>query len=319
MAYAILRAEKLKTMGSIGGSLAHNYRTRDTPNAVPERMHLNVHAMESADEVRAAIVARLPVKRRSDAVLCIEYFIGASPEYFTGADPKGESYFSTAVEWLKERHGAENVISTSVHLDETSPHLVAYVLPIDKQGKLNAKAFLGGRAKLSAMQTDFASRVQKYGLERGIEGSKAKHQSIKQYYAAIKAGSCSPSHITPEAIEPRVLEKTSLLAKAVGRGDLVESPGMVAERLTEAVNRNFADVFAKASESTHNKRKAKEALDTAKALRKRLDAAEGPFKGLSKGQMQQILAMAAQFQQDNKLARAQHKAEINLPQNGVKR
>ena len=33
MAFAILRAEKLKTMGNIGGSLAHNYRTIDTPNA----------------------------------------------------------------------------------------------------------------------------------------------------------------------------------------------------------------------------------------------------------------------------------------------
>ena len=33
MAFAILRAEKLKTMGEYWGSLAHNYRTIDTPNA----------------------------------------------------------------------------------------------------------------------------------------------------------------------------------------------------------------------------------------------------------------------------------------------
>jgi len=125
MAYAILRTEKLKTMGNIGGSLAHNYRTRETPNAVPERLHLNTHDMASADEVKAAIVARLPEKRRSDAVLCVEYFIGASPDYFDGTDPKGERYFATAVEWLKERHGADNVVATSVHHDETSPHLGA--------------------------------------------------------------------------------------------------------------------------------------------------------------------------------------------------
>ena len=37
MAFAILRAEKLKTMGNIGGSLAHNYRTIDTPNANPSQ------------------------------------------------------------------------------------------------------------------------------------------------------------------------------------------------------------------------------------------------------------------------------------------
>lgn len=33
MAFAILRVEKLKTHQNIAGSLAHNYRTRETPNA----------------------------------------------------------------------------------------------------------------------------------------------------------------------------------------------------------------------------------------------------------------------------------------------
>jgi len=171
MSYAILRTEKLKSMGNIGGSLAHNYRTRDTPNAIPERLHLNTHDMANADDVKAAIVERLPKKRRSDAVLCIEYFIGASPDYFDGSDPRGERYFASAVQWLKELHGANNVVSTSVHHDETSPHLVAYVVPLDQSGKLNAKSFLGGRQKLTAMQTDFAQAMRSHGLERGIEGS----------------------------------------------------------------------------------------------------------------------------------------------------
>jgi hypothetical protein len=53
------------------------------------------------------------------------------------------SFFKTSVEWLKQKHGAENVISTSIHRDETTPHIVAYVVPIDSQGKLNAREFLG--------------------------------------------------------------------------------------------------------------------------------------------------------------------------------
>ena len=40
MVFAILRAEKLKTMGNIGGSLAHNYRSIETPNADPSKRHL---------------------------------------------------------------------------------------------------------------------------------------------------------------------------------------------------------------------------------------------------------------------------------------
>ncbi len=309
MAYAILRTEKLKTMGNIGGSLAHNYRTRETHNAVPERRHLNTHDMASADEVKAAIVARLPEKRRSDAVLCVEYFIGASPDYFTSTDPKGERYFATALEWLKERHGAENVVATSVHHDETSPHLVAYVVPLDDQGKLNAKAFLGGRAKLTAMQTDFAQAVSAHGLERGIEGSKAKHQSIKQYYAAVEQGTRERATISPNSVEPRVLEKASLLGRTIGRGDLVESPEMIAERLTKAVNKGFAGTVAKASESAQNERRAKEAQDTAKGLIKRLEALQEPFKGLSKAQMAEVVQLALKLQQENTKAKEQSKSK----------
>lgn len=276
MAYAILRTEKLKTMGNIGGSLAHNYRTRDTPNAVPERLHLNTHDMASADEVKAAIVAQLPEKRRSDAVLCVEYFIGASPDYFTDADPKGERYFATAVEWLKERHGADNVVATSVHHDETSPHLVAYVVPLDKDGKLNAKAFLGGRAKLTAMQTDFARAVGQHGLERGIEGSKAKHQSIRDYYAKVQqAESAELPKITPDDLTPKKSRGEGLLGR-VGLQSYVETPEGIADRLNAKVSEATKAYRAKAAEASQARKEAQTARkaldDQQKALKPFLDA-----------------------------------------------
>lgn len=182
MAYAILRAEKLKSFGEIGGSLAHTFRTRETPNADPARFLENEHGGPTdAQAIQQAIRDRLPEKYRSDAVLCIEYLVTASPDHFKRDD--GRQYFEDAKVWLIERHGVENVISTHVHRDETSPHLVAYVVPRDGD-KLNAKKFLGGRAILSQMQSDFAQNVgRKHHLERGIEGSKAQHQTIREYYA----------------------------------------------------------------------------------------------------------------------------------------
>lgn len=186
MAYAILRTAKLKTMGSISSSLSHTYRTRKTTNADPERQKKNQHSMVSPETVLEAIKDQIPEKHRSDAVLCVEYLITASPEYFEYGDTEGARYFDTALQWLRDKHGKENVIAHSVHHDETSPHLIAYVVPLDNNGKLNAKAFLGGKAKLSAMQSDFAKTVSKHGLERGIEGSTATHQEIKTYYAKIK-------------------------------------------------------------------------------------------------------------------------------------
>lgn len=67
---------------------------------------------------------------------------------------------------------------TGIQLDETTPHLVVYVVPIDKKGKLNCR-HLNGRDKMTAMQTDFANVAgAKYGLQRGQEGSKAKHEEV---------------------------------------------------------------------------------------------------------------------------------------------
>ena len=186
MSYAILRTAKLKTVGNIIGSLSHNYRTRETPNSNPSLVSKNLHVLTTQREAAEAIRKRIPVKHRKDAVLCIEYMITASPEFFAeGGDSK--AYFETAYAWLQAKHGAENVITATIHMDETTPHMAAYVVPLDESGKLNAKKFLGGRDKLSQMQTDFANHVAEFGLDRGVKGSKAKHTSIKEYYSRLNA------------------------------------------------------------------------------------------------------------------------------------
>ncbi|WP_171254563.1 plasmid recombination protein, partial [Acinetobacter baumannii] len=81
MAYAILRVQKLKTMGDIGGSISHNYRTRYTPNADPSKTVNNEHDLQTAAEALEAIKGRIPEKHRKDAVLCVEHLITASPEW----------------------------------------------------------------------------------------------------------------------------------------------------------------------------------------------------------------------------------------------
>jgi hypothetical protein len=144
------------------------------------------------------------------------------------------------------------VIATAVHRDETSPHLVAYVVPLDDQGKLNAKAFLGGKAKLSAMQTDFADSVgRKHGLERGLEGSKATHTSIREYYGRVNGAQPDMPSVKPP--EPKLSERVNMTAYG--------------ERVTEhALNElapHIRQLRAKAAEAESAKREAKSARSEA--------------------------------------------------------
>lgn len=188
MNYCILRIKKLTSFGSIAGSAKHTFREIPTPNADASRTHLNwTSGAQTSAEVCAAIMAALPAKRRKDAVLCIEYLFTATPEWFESTPEKAHcDYVDGALAWLRQRHGAANIVCLNLQLDEKSPHLVAYVVPLTKDGRLSAKDFLGGRAKLSAMQTDFWTTVGRpAGLDRGLEGSTAKHTTAKQYSAAL--------------------------------------------------------------------------------------------------------------------------------------
>ena len=187
MSYAILRAKKLKEWGNICASLEHNFRERLTPNADSHKTAQNVHiGAKNTEEVRKAIQTALPPKFRSDCVKCVEYLITASPEWFAEHDEREhQRYFERSIEWLKERHGAENIKCISIHNDESTPHLVAYIVPLDERGKLNAKKWLGGKKLLAEMQSNFADRVAEFGLNRGIEGSKAKHERVRRFYGEI--------------------------------------------------------------------------------------------------------------------------------------
>lgn len=206
-AYCILRTEKLTSFGSIVGSTMHTFREIPTPNADHTRMHLNkTWGAQTSLAVRQAITARLPAKRRKDAVLAIEYLITASPEWFKTVSAKQQNaYFGAAVKWLEARHGKDNVVCVNMQLDETSPHMVAYVAPLTKDGRLSAKDFLGGRKVLSEMQSEFWEKVGKpVGLQRGVEGAKATHTTAKQYAAALQK---NPTLAAPTPPAPTIADR----------------------------------------------------------------------------------------------------------------
>ncbi|EXX76574.1 hypothetical protein RirG_031960 [Rhizophagus irregularis DAOM 197198w] len=258
--FAILRTAKLKSFGNVGGSLSHTYRTRETTNADPDRCNDNEHSHNSPAEVMQVLRDRLPDKYRKDAVIGLEYFVGASPQWFDAKTrEQQDAYFHESIEWLQQRHGKENVVGWSIHRDETSPHLVAYVVPMSDRGTLNAKQWTGGAATLSKMQTDFAKNVgARNDLERGIEGSKAHHQTIKGFYAQIgQAG--QQIIVSPAMTEPKVLKKNLFSTE-------YETPETVAQRVTGAVQRAYTPTIEQAKLAVSERRRADEMTRTAEAL-----------------------------------------------------
>lgn len=198
MSYLILRTEKLRGWGSIKAMSAHHDRSRETLNADPDRIIENrtfVGTGDPAVDVRNRI-EESGAALRNDSVLAIEVLMTASPEWWAESDEDQEQEFCwRSVEWTQRHFGRANLVSAILHRDESTPHMHLVVVPVDdskrKRGpscRLNAKRWLGGKAKLSAMQTSAAEAFNDLGLERGIEGSKARHTTVRQFYGEITRG-----------------------------------------------------------------------------------------------------------------------------------
>lgn len=180
MAYAICRVTKLTHSGNIAASIAHAKRERETPNADQDRTPEN-EIIINGDAEKIQSMAE-PAMTRKDNVKCVELMLTASPEFFDGKNPAQiDEWKDRSMEWVGEKFGRENVALAIMHRDEQTPHLSVYVVPI-VDGKLNAKAHLGGREKMQKLQDGYHKAVQSLGLTRGERGSVAKHQEVKKYY-----------------------------------------------------------------------------------------------------------------------------------------
>jgi len=127
--YAVMRFNKLKTMGQASSRGAHNERTRITPNADEERRGENERLAGSGDW-RADVQARLDdaPKIRANAVLALDYVFTASREFFERGDEREraarlDEWRDRTMAWLRGQFGEANVVAAILHRDELTPHI----------------------------------------------------------------------------------------------------------------------------------------------------------------------------------------------------
>ncbi|MDD2285515.1 MAG: MobV family relaxase, partial [Paludibacter sp.] len=216
MGCAVLHLEK--TSGTDSAMSAHIERTIAPKNADPERTHLNRELIKFPDTVRnrtEAIQHRLEnagLQRKigKNQVRAIRILLTGSPEEMQRIDADGKlnEWCDDNLRWLGETYGKENIVSAVLHLDESTPHIHATLVPIvtserrkktsEEQVKkqyrkknpnaprLSADDVMT-RIKLKEYQDKYALAMSKYGLQRGIDGSEARHVSTSQYYRELFA------------------------------------------------------------------------------------------------------------------------------------
>lgn len=108
--------------------------------------------------------------------------------------PEIEQWAKDVYDWCARRYGQENIIGFQVHLDESSPHIHALIVPVGQRSKSGRECVMWsakfGKTRyeygqiLREMHTSLYDEVgSKYGLERGdsIEGRNVSHLSKRDY------------------------------------------------------------------------------------------------------------------------------------------
>lgn len=195
---------------------AHIARTKMPPNAIPELTYLNEELVEFPEGVadRTEAInhrlehAGLTRKIGTNQVRVIRVMLTGTQEDMKLIAQEGrlKAWCADNLDWLRRTFGTENVVSAVLHMDEATPHIHAAVVPIvtgerrkvqkKKTDEPNKRKYrtksaarprlcaddVMSRAKLKEYQDTYAAAMSKYGLQRGIDGSKARHVTTQEFY-----------------------------------------------------------------------------------------------------------------------------------------
>nr|WP_306449243.1 MobV family relaxase [Odoribacter splanchnicus] len=215
MGFVVLHMEKAH--GSDSGTTAHIERSIIPKNADPTRTHLNRRLIEYPDRVKdrsAAIQRRLEEagltrKVGSNQVRAIRINVSATHEDMERIQREGRlnEWCADNLRYFADTFGKENIVAAHLHMDEKTPHMHVTLVPIVKGERKRRKREeqakkryrkkpadsvrlcaddIMSRLKLKSYQDSYAAAMAKYGLQRGIDGSEARHVSTQQYYHDIK-------------------------------------------------------------------------------------------------------------------------------------
>lgn len=216
MGYISIQINKTKGSADTGAS-DHIERKTIPKNADPARTHLNRELVEFPDgvadrteaishRIRTASIRR---KITPNQVRAIRIVLSGTHEDIARMQDEGRlsEWCDDNLQWLHRTFGKENTVSAVLHMDEHTPHIHATVVPIvtgerrktkrkQTEGKCTYRKKTNAvrlcaddlltRGRLVAYHDSYAAVMAKYGLQRGIRGSEARHTTTAQYYRELK-------------------------------------------------------------------------------------------------------------------------------------
>ena len=319
MGFVVLHMEKAH--GSDSGTTAHIERFIIPKNADPTRTHLNRNLVSYPDGIKdrsAAIQKRLEEagltrKIGSNQVRAIRINVSGTHEDMERIEKEGrlDEWCADNMKYFADLFGKENIVAAHLHRDEETPHIHITLVPIVKGERKRRKREeqakkryrkkpadtvrlcaddIMTRLKLKSYQDSYAVAMAKYGLQRGIDGSQARHKSTQQYYRDIQKLADSLKSEVVDLQEQKTAAEQELrrAKKEVQTEKLKGAATTVATNIAKSVGSLFGS----------NKVKSLERENT--ALQNHIIKLEGEARQREEQQTKQMQEMKSAYEQQNR-------------------
>jgi Chromosome segregation ATPases len=196
MSYAVIHMQKIK-MGGVRGIQNHNERIKEShtnPDIDYSKSSQNKIIDNQPDDktyynrIRDRIKdLDLPKAVRKDAVTMCGFICTSDKAFFEKMTPEQQDqFFQESYNFLKERYGEKNIVAATVHLDETTPHMHYYMVPVTTDGRLSAKDIFT-KTELQRLQTEYHRHMKSEGfdLDRGVSSDR-KHLDVQEFKLETK-------------------------------------------------------------------------------------------------------------------------------------
>ena len=250
-----LRIQKVKS-NKIEAADGHNRRTSkfevrvvDSTKTINNKSLIQMPCTTLRESIDY-LVNECSAKTRKNNCELVEWVLTATPDYFRPDTPNAigvydekrlDDWVQATMKWMQEKYG-KNIIQAELHLDEATPHIHVMIVPIvtKEHKKRRTKAQIDAKepaktytaSSLDAdtllktknyynAQTEYGSAVEHLGIKRGIKHSRATHQTLKKFYAALDDPSVKiPAGLTnhPDIPLPTKNESQSGFVKRVTSG-----------------------------------------------------------------------------------------------------
>lgn len=168
-----------------GKDETNEYVKFGNPDIDPQRTHLNYNLAPQHDQmdfIKQRLSEVYCLNRKDVNVMCS--WVVTAPKDLEPSQQ--EDFFKESYKFLENRYGKENVISSYVHLDETTPHMHFAFIPVvyDKKKdryKVSAKERVN-KFELKSFHSDYQEHLDKAKIRCNVlnEATKEGNRSIEE-------------------------------------------------------------------------------------------------------------------------------------------